>query len=60
MALFSYISMKATGDKVLYCPFCEEKMLYSTDTHVYRCPICNCEIIEEERTVPYAAMVDFF
>ena len=59
MALFSYIGVEATGGKVLYCPFCEEKLLYDDATHAHKCPFCGCEIIENMNLIPYAAMADF-
>ncbi|HBQ27084.1 MAG TPA: hypothetical protein DD791_11875 [Syntrophomonas sp.] len=60
MALFSETSMEATGGKVMYCPFCQEKMIYTLDINAYRCTFCGCEITEDDKPVPYAMMADFF
>ncbi len=60
MALFSNTAMEASGGKTVYCPFCQNRMIYTPGINAYRCPFCGCEIVEDDKPVPYAIMVDFY
>lgn len=60
MALFCKTGVEATGGKIVYCPFCEGRLILDPETNTYICQICGWEISEEEKPIPYALMADFF